>query len=258
MGGIYFGTLTKQETQVAKSRTFSWINRERCEARDGFNHQLHDWSLSDWMTALLGELGEAANIVKKVNRIRDGIPNTNGETYSSLKVALAEELADADIYLDLVYQRAGIHREMAILRKFNATSRKRNSPYLIASLEPMRVTMQSLPEHAEQLSKEQASVAAKDYVDGRFYAHEDPPKADSKQAIHPPPAEFTDDEVATDPVLRFFHYAHLPEKLRQRSAPFCSLASLIIRSYPRNAERTVALRKLLEAKDAAVRASIDA
>lgn len=55
-------------------RDFSVFNRRRCEAPNGFNHKMSDWSTSDWMTATLGELGEAANIVKKLNRVRDGIP----------------------------------------------------------------------------------------------------------------------------------------------------------------------------------------
>lgn len=74
--------------------------------------------------------------------------------------------------------------------------------------------------------------------------------------IHSKPAEFTAAELAADPILRFFHYTHLPEVLRSRSAPFCKLARLLIDTTPRNAERSVALRKLLEAKDAAVRAAI--
>lgn len=74
--------------------------------------------------------------------------------------------------------------------------------------------------------------------------------------IHPAPAGFSDDQFATDPILRFFHYDHLPEKLRAASKPFCDLAAHIVGTLPRNAERTVALRKLLEAKDAAVRANI--
>jgi hypothetical protein len=74
--------------------------------------------------------------------------------------------------------------------------------------------------------------------------------------IHPSPGEFSPDEVNTDPVLRFFHYSHLPEMLRAASAPFCQLARHIVDTTPRNAERTVALRKLLEAKDAAVRAML--
>ncbi len=57
-----------------------------------------------------------------------------------------------------------------------------------------------------------------------------------------------------DPLLRFFRYDHLPETLRNVSRPFGLLAAQIVDELPRNAERTVALRKLLEAKDAAVRA----
>jgi len=56
-----------------------------------------------------------------------------------------------------------------------------------------------------------------------------------------------------DRMLQFFEYAHLPEKLRQASKPFCDLAYKVVQEYPMNPERTVALRKLLEAKDAAVR-----
>lgn len=78
------------------------------------------------------------------------------------------------------------------------------------------------------------------------------------EAIHPAPQEFTEDQLATDPILRFFHYGHLPEKLRGASKPFCDLAGHIVETLPRNAERTVALRKLLEAKDAAVRANVGA
>lgn len=59
-----------------------------------------------------------------------------------------------------------------------------------------------------------------------------------------------------DPILQFFQYNHLPESLRSISRPFGALANNLVVTLPRNAERTVALRKLLEAKDAAVRASM--
>lgn len=74
--------------------------------------------------------------------------------------------------------------------------------------------------------------------------------------IHPAPVEFTEDEIAQDHILRYFHYAHLPAQLQARSKPFCEVARLIIDATPRNPERTVALRKLLESKDAAVRSAI--
>ncbi len=75
-------------------------------------------------------------------------------------------------------------------------------------------------------------------------------------AIHPAPIEFSAEELVNDPILRFFHYAHLPPVLQERSEPFCKLAKHLLVTTGRNAERSVALRKLLEAKDAAVRAAI--
>lgn len=59
-----------------------------------------------------------------------------------------------------------------------------------------------------------------------------------------------------EPILQFFAWQHLPERLQRVSQPFCEMAGLIVNELPRNPERTVALRKLLEAKDAAVRAAI--
>lgn len=75
-------------------------------------------------------------------------------------------------------------------------------------------------------------------------------------AIHSAPVLFSEEQIAADQILRFFHYAHLPPVLQSASRPFCELASHIITTLPRNAERSVALRKLLEAKDAAVRANV--
>lgn len=54
-------------------------------------------------------------------------------------------------------------------------------------------------------------------------------------------------------VLKFFSFEHLPERLQAVSRPFAELARIIARNS-NNPETTVALRKLLEAKDAAVRA----
>lgn len=57
-------------------------------------------------------------------------------------------------------------------------------------------------------------------------------------------------------ILQFFSYAHLPSHLQEISIPFCRLAENLVERLPSNPETTVALRKLLEAKDAAVRALI--
>lgn len=57
-------------------------------------------------------------------------------------------------------------------------------------------------------------------------------------------------------VLQYFAYDHLPEHLQAVSQPFAELAEQIANRAPNSQETTVALRKLLEAKDAAVRAAL--
>lgn len=59
------------------------------------------------------------------------------------------------------------------------------------------------------------------------------------------------------PILRYFEYDHLPEKLQAMSKPFCDLAHEMALELAHCPETSVALRKLLEAKDAAVRAALD-
>ena len=60
----------------------------------------------------------------------------------------------------------------------------------------------------------------------------------------------------SDTLLQFFEYNHLRPDLQEISRPFQELAEWIAGTLPRNAERTVALRKLLEAKDSAVRSRV--
>lgn len=59
-----------------------------------------------------------------------------------------------------------------------------------------------------------------------------------------------------EPILRYFEYEHLKPELQRVSRPFGDLAVELVQTLPRNPERTVALRKLLEGKDAAVRAAL--
>jgi hypothetical protein len=64
------------------------------------------------------------------------------------------------------------------------------------------------------------------------------------------------DATPVEPIMQFFAWQHLPSHLRPISKPFGDLAVELVENLPRNPERKVALRKLLEAKDAAVRAAI--
>lgn len=75
-----------------------------------------DWALSAWSNATLGELGEAANIIKKIER--------GDLTMEEARPALAKELADTLIYLDILAFRAGISLGHATIEKFNEVSTK--------------------------------------------------------------------------------------------------------------------------------------
>lgn len=108
-------------SEVLTFAMFSATNRERCEAKSGFNHPLHGWSMSDWFTALIGEVGEAANVAKKLNRTRDRIPgNKDGD--EALRAKLRKELGDVYVYLDLLAQSLGFCIGDAAVEVFDAKS----------------------------------------------------------------------------------------------------------------------------------------
>jgi NTP pyrophosphatase (non-canonical NTP hydrolase) len=109
--------------------SFSRVNLERCTSPTGFNHA-GGWTLSDWMVALLGEIGEAANVLKKLNRFSLGI-NGNDQEKAELETQFSSELADAFIYLDLLVQHAGINLPEAVRSVWNAKSRKIGYPVQI-------------------------------------------------------------------------------------------------------------------------------
>lgn len=61
---------------------------------------------------------------------------------------------------------------------------------------------------------------------------------------------------ATAAVFQYFAYSHLPPDLQETSKRFHDLAQWMTEALPDVPETTVAMRKLLEAKDAAVRAAL--
>lgn len=62
--------------------------------------------------------------------------------------------------------------------------------------------------------------------------------------------------VNEDRMMKWFAFEHLPEHLKIVSAQFYEVACSLCALVDAGPERTVALRKLLEAKDAAVRAKL--
>ena len=73
-----------------------------------------DWCLAQWCNALTGEVGEAANLIKKVER--------GDLTLYEARPEIARELADIQTYLDILAFRADINLGEATINKFNEVS----------------------------------------------------------------------------------------------------------------------------------------
>lgn len=108
-------------------KDFSDINLQR--AMTWHQGGIDEWSISDWAVAMVGEAGEAFNLIKKFNRLRDKLHSNNPDGFDMSK--LADELADTFIYLDLLASRCGIDLENAVRQKFNAISDRENLPFKI-------------------------------------------------------------------------------------------------------------------------------
>lgn len=61
----------------------------------------------------------------------------------------------------------------------------------------------------------------------------------------------------SDSLMRYFGFLQLPMKLQHVSRHFYTLAEIVNNTLPDGPEKTVCLRKLLEAKDCAVRAALE-
>ena len=85
-----------------------------------------DWALSAWCNAVCGELGEAANLIKKIER--------GDFTLEEKREELGKEFADILTYLDILAYRAGVDLGVATIDKFNEVSRRVAAPvYLVGN-----------------------------------------------------------------------------------------------------------------------------
>lgn len=75
-----------------------------------------DWSLPEWCNAVTGELGELANLLKKVQR--------GDFTLEEARPSIAKELADVVTYLDILAFRAGVDLGEATAEKWNEVSKR--------------------------------------------------------------------------------------------------------------------------------------
>lgn len=121
--------LTIKELQIA--------NVERCERWHGATG-VNDWTTLEWAGAAAGEMGEAANIAKKLKRFDSRMQQN--ETMRTLRAAavdherltlvrmLASEIAGTVIYLGLLAAREGIDLETALREEFNKVSVREDFP----------------------------------------------------------------------------------------------------------------------------------
>ncbi len=86
---------------------------------------IDSWSPSDWLTAVTGELGELASLLKMRNRERDGLA---GNKFSPTDRQIADEIADVLTYLDLLAEVLGVDLGLAAARKFNEVSERVGFP----------------------------------------------------------------------------------------------------------------------------------
>lgn len=137
---------TYEERDQAIRDSFSALrhaNTKRCESA---YHPIGEWSLTDWLTCVAGEVGELAKelephpslhffataISKSTGLLAGAIKNerrrqTEGESLHTIKddrtrQAISDEAADVVIYLDLLLARVGLDLGEAVRRKFNAVS----------------------------------------------------------------------------------------------------------------------------------------
>ena len=82
------------------------------------------WTPADRMTELVGELGEAANVMKKLKRIECGMVGNKPHEYAELRANLIDELGDVQICLDLLANELHVNLAKATADKFNKTSIK--------------------------------------------------------------------------------------------------------------------------------------
>jgi len=122
MTELTFGAL--RAANIARIPTFRDKHGRLCHNEDG-----SDWSPAQWLQAVVGELGEYANVRKKFER--------GDLTEEEFKAAAASELADVQTYLDILAFRLGIDLGEATATKFNEVSRRVGSPSRLVVVEDL-------------------------------------------------------------------------------------------------------------------------
>ena len=106
--GLTFNTL--RDANVKRLDNSKYV---KCES---------EWTTAHWVQALVGEVGELANILKKVDRgdYDECVPAVREQNI----LAIANELADIQCYLDILALKLNVNLGEATMRKFNVVSKR--------------------------------------------------------------------------------------------------------------------------------------
>jgi NTP pyrophosphatase (non-canonical NTP hydrolase) len=115
--GLTFNTLRK--ANLKRLPMFKDAKGRTCHSKEDGS----DWPPALWLQAVVGELGEYANLRKKVER--------GDMTMDEARPLLADELADVVIYLDILAHQLGVDLGKAVMEKWNRTSDKVGAPLYI-------------------------------------------------------------------------------------------------------------------------------
>lgn len=117
-GSVMLTTTAPQPAQVPEGLTFNALRKANAEriGSSKFQECEKHWTPAHWMQATVGELGELANILKKVDR--------GDFPFSEVKADVGRELADVQTYLDILALKLGIDLGRATIDKFNEVSER--------------------------------------------------------------------------------------------------------------------------------------
>lgn len=115
--GLSFNTL--REANMKRLPLFKNSKGEYCHTKEDGS----DWSVSDWVECVTGELGEFANLHKKYRR--------GDVDYDTFIKEGAKELADIQIYLDILALQLKLNLGQITKEKFNEVSEKIGCPIYI-------------------------------------------------------------------------------------------------------------------------------
>ncbi len=122
--GLGLGTLRK--ANLKRLPTFRNAKDELAHSKaDG-----SDWTPERWLVAVMGELGELANLYKKYFR---GDFGNMEEMFPEFQEEAGKEIADVIIYLDLLAKQWDIDLSKAVREKFNEVSERVDSPVYIGN-----------------------------------------------------------------------------------------------------------------------------